>query len=177
MDFCIDATSRISCRIASTVSLCSFPTSRKQLENSKLKSPNFLNAYALDGYEKVSRDVQSLANNSLILDGSSGNDWRFLQCSTMSLLRWGSRLRLVGTVMKLFLLRSKHSNQDKELRSLGSAPSSRLRSLKFNFFKEHRPDKEILLLVMRAKIKPDSLTWIPLPYILLMIILEALSKE
>ena len=39
LDFCIDATSRIPRRIASTVSLCSF------------------NGYALDGYEKVSRDV------------------------------------------------------------------------------------------------------------------------
>ena len=43
--------------------------------------------------------------------------------------------------MKLFRLRSKFSNEDRELRSMGNAPSNRLQSLKFNSFKEYKPDK------------------------------------
>ena len=43
--------------------------------------------------------------------------------------------------MKLFRLRSNHSNEDRELRSMGNAPSNRLQSLKFKFFKEYKPDK------------------------------------
>ena len=88
--------------------------------------------------KNVSRDVQSLANNSLILDGSTSNDWRLAVFQYEPC--W---LRLAGAVMKLFLLRwSRHSNQDNELRSQGSTPSSRLQSLKFNFFREYRIVKE-----------------------------------
>ena len=44
--------------------------------------------------------------------------------------------------MKLFLSRYKFSNEDKELRSLGSAPSNRLQSLKFKLFKEYKPERK-----------------------------------
>ena len=54
-----------------------------------------------------------------------------------------SLLRLQGTAMKLFLVRSKRPNEDKEPRSLSRAPSNRLQSLIHqHIFKEHRPDKE-----------------------------------
>ena len=45
-------------------------------------------------------------------------------------------------VMKLFPLRSKYSNEDRELRSLGNAPSNRLQPLIFKFLKEYKPEKE-----------------------------------
>ncbi|CBI39351.3 unnamed protein product, partial [Vitis vinifera] len=44
--------------------------------------------------------------------------------------------------MKLFLSRYKFSNEDKELRSVGSAPSNRLQSLKFKLFKEYKPERK-----------------------------------
>ena len=82
-----------------------------------------------------------------ILDGSSGNDWRLLQCcSSVSLLR------LQGTATKLFLVRSKRPNEDKEPRSQSRAPSNRFQSLIHpTFSRSIDPTKKavaILLLVM-----------------------------
>ena len=45
-------------------------------------------------------------------------------------------------MIKLFLLRSKSFNEDRDARSLGSAPSTRLQSLKFKLSKECKPNKE-----------------------------------
>ena len=58
-----------------------------------------------------------------------------------ALSRESPLIRLAGIVMKLFRLRSKLSNEDRELRSMGNALSNRLQSLKFNFVKEDKPDK------------------------------------
>ena len=44
--------------------------------------------------------------------------------------------------MKLFLLRFKYSNGGRELTSLGINPSNRMQSLKFNVFKEYKPNRE-----------------------------------
>ena len=45
--------------------------------------------------------------------------------------------------MKLFLLRFNFTNEDREVRSMGETPShNRLQSLKFNFVKELKPEKE-----------------------------------
>ena len=98
--------------------------------------------YVLDEHESVSRDAQLWAFKYSILDGSSGNDRRLLQCSNVRRLSRESRLRLAGKVMKLFLSRYKFSNEDKELRSVGSAPSNRLQSLKFKLFKEYKPERK-----------------------------------
>ena len=103
---------------------------------------SFFNVYAVYGHEKISRDAQSLAAKYSIFDGSSGNDWRLLQCSTIRDLSWESWLRPAGIVMKLFLLRFKYSNGGRELTSLGINPSNRMQSLKFNVFKEYKPNRE-----------------------------------
>ena len=44
--------------------------------------------------------------------------------------------------MKLFLLRSKLCNEDRDARSGGSAPSNSPLSLKFKILKECKPNKE-----------------------------------
>ena len=123
------------------MSLPWFSPSLKQLVKLNLRFLNF-HVWVLDEHEKVSRDVQLWAFKHSILDGSSDNDSRLLQCSNVRLLSRESRLRLAGKVMKLFLSRYKFFNEDKELRSLGSAPSNRLQSLKFKLLKEYKPEKK-----------------------------------
>jgi hypothetical protein len=49
---------------------------------------------------------------------------------------------LLGRLTKLFRLRSKDVNEDKQPISSGSAPSLRLQARKPSTSKEHRPDKE-----------------------------------
>ena len=44
--------------------------------------------------------------------------------------------------MKLFLLRSKLCNEDRDARSVGSAPSKSPQSLKFKLLRECKPNKE-----------------------------------
>ena len=72
-----------------------------------------------------------------------------------------SLLRLPGTVMKPFLLRSNRSNEDKEPISLGRLLPIGCSHLNSTFSRSIDPTKKavaILLLVMSAKTKPDSLT-------------------
>ena len=51
-------------------------------------------------------------------------------------------MRLAGRVTKLFLLRSKYSNEHRELKSLGIGPSNMRQSLRFNFLRDLKPKKD-----------------------------------
>ena len=51
-------------------------------------------------------------------------------------------MRLAGRVTKLFPLRSNYSNEHRELKSLEIARSDMLQSLRFNFLRDLKPEKE-----------------------------------
>ena len=82
--------------------------------------------------------------------------------------------------MKLFLLRSNLSNEGKYPISWGNTPSGMWQPRRLNTFKECKPKKEGSCnptVGDEWNKKSRFLTSIPLPYILLMTILEGLSKE